>query len=165
MNGSVLTTRSDPRRRSDAPPPGRCRRCGRVHGRALTRRGLLGAAAGASLVALGAGGRRPGRALAQDAGAVARPIPGGIDLGDGNVIHVYDYSQGFQPGVIVDFRGLVGIHHLRGEGTVTTGGGGGGLSTPTATGDRLVYDTDMRFMQGTYVGEDGQEHEGTFGFV
>jgi hypothetical protein len=95
---------------------------------------------------------------------VPKPIPGGLDFGSGP-LHVYDYSQGFEPSTITDFRGFVGIHHLQGEGTVTTGGGGGGLSTPTATGDRLHYDADMRFMQGTYVGEDGQEREGTFGFV
>jgi hypothetical protein len=102
--------------------------------------------------------------FAQTDGAVPKPIPGGMDFGSGP-LHVYDYSQGFEPSTITDFRGFVGIHHLQGEGTVTTGGGGGGLSTPTATGDRLHYDADMRFMQGTYVGEDGQEREGTFGFV
>ena len=106
-----------------------------------------------------------GRAGAQDAGTGPKPVPGGIDLGGGNLIHVYDYSQGFEPSSITDFRGFVGIQHLRGWGTVTTGGGGGGMATPAATGDRLQYDTDMRFMQGTYIGEDGQEREGTFGFI
>jgi hypothetical protein len=105
------------------------------------------------------------RAGAQAEPAGPRPIPGGIDLGDGNLIHVYDYSQGFEPSTITDFRGFVGIHHLRGEGTVTSGGGGGGIATPTATGDRLSYDTDMRFMQGTFIAKDGTEQEGTFGFV
>jgi hypothetical protein len=124
----------------------------------------LQAAAGASF-ALGAGVHRTGRAGAQAATAGPKPIPGGIDVGDGNLIHVYDYSQGFEPATITDFRGFVGIHHLRGEGTVTKGGDGDGIATPAATGDRLSYDTDMRFMQGTYVGEDGQEHEGTFGFI
>jgi hypothetical protein len=34
-----------------------------------------------------------------------------------------------------------------------------------AEGDRLAFDADMRFMAGTYVGEDGQEHEGVFGLI
>jgi hypothetical protein len=94
-----------------------------------------------------------------------KPIPGGLDLGDGNVIHVYVPEPGVEPATITDFRGFVGVSHAQGEGTVTTGGGAGGMSTPTATGDRLVYDADLRFMQGRYLGEDGQEHTGTFAFV
>jgi hypothetical protein len=78
---------------------------------------------------------------------------------------VYDYIPGNEPSTIGDFRGLVAINHLQGEGTVTRGSTSGGISTPTATGDRLVYDADMRIMKGLYVGEDGQEHEGTFGFI
>ena len=160
MDQAALTARSNllPR----PPAPGRCPRCGERHG--LSRRRLLQTAAGVSL-ALGAGAHRTGRVQAQAASAGPKPIPGGIDLGDGDLIHVYNYSQGFEPATITDFRGFVGIHHLRGEGTVTMGGGGDGIATPAATGDRLSYDTDMRFMQGTYVGEDGQEHEGTFGFI
>ena len=30
---------------------------------------------------------------------------------------------------------------------------------------KLLFDTDMRFMQGIYVGQDGAVHRGTFGFV
>jgi len=131
--------------------------------RAMSRRQVMRGAAGLTLAGIGAG--RLSVARAQDAGAAPKPIPGGIDLGDGNLIHVYDYSQGWDPATITDFRGLVGIHHLRGWGTVSTGGGGGRLSTPTAIGDRLEFDADMRFMQGTYIGEDGQTRQGTFGFV
>ncbi len=150
---------------SAAGPPLKPRRHGHAHfwHRALSRRQVVRTAAG--LVVTGVGVGRAGRALAQDgAMATPKPIPGGIDLGGGELIHVYDYSQGFEPATITDFRGLVGINHLRTEGTVTSGGGGG-PSTPTATGDRLVVDVDMRFMQGTYIGEDGQPHQGTFGFV
>jgi len=38
----------------------------------------------------------------------------------------------------------------------------------TATGSdgsSWFFDTDMRFMDGEYVGEDGKHHHGTFGFV
>jgi hypothetical protein len=131
--------------------------------RALSRRGVVRAVGGLALVGLAG---RPSRALAQDAaGAMPKPIAGGGFEVDGELLHVYDYLPGNEPSTIGDFRGLVAINHLQGEGTVTRGGGGGGVSTPTATGDRLVYDADMRIMKGLYVGEDGQEHEGTFGFI
>lgn len=158
----VVAHLPDPALRALAPPGYR----GHAHfwDRALSRRRVVRGGAGLALVGAGLGHR--GRVLAQEGGgATPKPIPGGIDLGGGQLIHVYDYSQGFDPSTITDFRGLVGINHIRGTGTVTTDGGGGGLSTPTATGDVLHTDVDMRFMQGTYVGEDGQEHEGTFGFV
>jgi len=131
--------------------------------RALSRRGVVRAAGGLALVGLAG---RAGRAHAQDAAGVSpKPIPGGGFDYEGESFHVYDYIPGNEPSTIGDFRGLVAINHLLGEGTVTRGGGGGGISTPTATGDRLVYDADMRIMKGLYIGEDGQEHEGTFGFI
>ncbi len=94
-----------------------------------------------------------------------KPIEGGGFEIEGELLHVYDYLPGNEPSTIGDFRGLVAINHLQGEGTVTRGGPASGLSKPTTTGDRLVYDADMRIMKGLYVGEDGQEHEGTFGFI
>ena len=131
--------------------------------RALTRRGVAQTAAGLVLAGLAAG--RWDWAVAQDAGgATPKPIAGGGFEVEGELLHVYDYVPGNEPSTIGDFRGLVAINHLQGEGTVIRGGGGG-ISTPTATGDRLVYDADMRVMKGLYIGEDGQEHEGTFGFI
>jgi hypothetical protein len=119
----------------------------------------------AGLVVAGMAGRA-GRALAQEtAVAMPKPIAGGGFEVEGELLHVYDYVPGNEPSTIGDFRGLVAINHLAGEGTVLRGSDTGGLSTPTATGDRLVYDADMRIMKGLYVGEDGQEHEGTFGFI
>jgi hypothetical protein len=141
--------------------------------RAYTRRGIVRAGAGAALIGLTG---RPAHALAQDAAgatptwdevAMPKPIAGGGFEVEGEVLHVYDYLPGNEPSTIGDFRGLVAINHLQGEGTVTRGGSGsgGGISTPSATGDRLVYDADMRVMKGLYIGEDGQEHQGTFGFI
>ncbi|HEU5432877.1 MAG TPA: hypothetical protein VFU81_14515 [Thermomicrobiales bacterium] len=129
--------------------------------RAPSRRQLLKATGALALAGIGFRGQFP--AAAQTAGANPRPIPGGLDFGSGP-LHVYDYSPGFEPATITDFRGLVGILHLQGEGTVTRGGSGG-MATPTATGDRLAYDADLRFMQGVYIGEDGKAHEGNFAFV
>jgi hypothetical protein len=131
--------------------------------RAVSRRAVMQSAAG--LVVAGMAGRA-GRALAQEtAVAMPKPIAGGGFEVEGELLHVYDYVPGNEPSTIGDFRGLVAINHLAGEGTVLRGSDTGGLSTPTATGDRLVYDADMRIMKGLYVGEDGQEHEGTFGFI
>jgi hypothetical protein len=36
---------------------------------------------------------------------------------------------------------------------------------PDGSVETLLFDTDMRFMQGTYVGLDGAVHHATFGFV
>jgi hypothetical protein len=135
--------------------------------RALSRRHFVRTAA--ALAALGLATSHPASrsALAQATdGAMPKPIPGGIQppFAD-ELIHHYLPAPGSEPSQITDFRGFVSIAHVQGEGTVTTGGGGGGLSTPTATGDRLVFDADMRFMQGLYVGEDAQEHTGTFAFI
>lgn len=98
-------------------------------------------------------------------GAMPRPIPGGLDLGNGQVIHIYNSELGQEPSTITDFRGFVGVSHAQGEGTVTKGREAGGLTAPTATGDRLVYNANMRFMQGRYVGDDGEEHHGTAAFI
>jgi hypothetical protein len=109
---------------------------------------------------------RANRVLAQESTvAMPKPIAGGGFEIEGELLHVYDYIPGNEPSTIGDFRGLVAINHLAGEGTVLRGSDTGGISTPTADGDRLVYDADMRVMKGLYIGEDGQEHEGTFGFI
>ena len=142
--------------------------------RAYTRRGIVRGAGGLALMGLAG---RSHHALAQGTPAASdpwtdvatpKPIPGGGFEVEGETLHVYDYLPGNEPSTIGDFRGLVAINHLQGEGIVTRGGGssgGGGISTPSATGDRLVYDADMRIMEGLYIGEDGQEHQGTFGFI
>jgi hypothetical protein len=88
-----------------------------------------------------------------------------LELGDGRVIHIYHNESGLEPSTITDFRGYVGVSHAQGEGTVTRGSAAGGLSASTATGDRLVYNANLRFMQGRYVGEDGEEHDGTAAFI
>jgi hypothetical protein len=44
-------------------------------------------------------------------------------------------------------------------------GTGTGTNTNTGAPTRLVFDADVRFMQGQYIGMNGQNHEGTFVFV
>ena len=60
-----------------------------------------------------------------------------------------------EPSAIGDFNGVVGAVELQGTGTGRQGG----------TSETLLFDADMRFMQGVYVGVDGHTHQGTFGFV
>ena len=131
--------------------------------RAHSRRRFIQAAGG--FAAAGLAGSRGYHAFAQEAGgANPKPIPPGFEI-EGQKFHVYLNEPGNEPSTIGDFRGLVAINHLQGEGTVIRGGPNGGLATPTATGDRIGYDADMRIMKGQYIGEDGQEREGTFGFI
>lgn len=147
--------------------PDQARSRGHAHfwHRALSRRSALGVAGGLLLAGLAHHAQTQPALARQTDRAMPKPIAGGGFEVDGELLHVYDYLPGNEPATIGDFRGLVAINHLQGEGTVTRGGGGGGISTPTTTGDRLVYDADMRIMKGRYVGEDGQEHQGTFGFI
>jgi hypothetical protein len=39
------------------------------------------------------------------------------------------------------------------------------MATDLSTGERLLVDTDIRFVDGVYVGADGRTHQGTFGLV
>ena len=43
--------------------------------------------------------------------------------------------------------------------------GTGTARNPDGSVETLLFDTDMRFMKGTYVGLDGAVHHATFGFV
>jgi hypothetical protein len=100
----------------------------------------------------------PEIARASEAGGAAtpRPIPGGIDVG-GKTFHVFTPASGVEPSTITDFDGVVGIANIGGTGT--------GTDTATGKTTSLVFDADMRFMKGTFVALDGDEHRGTFGFV
>lgn len=130
--------------------------------RPWSRRRLLGSAGAASALAVAAGLRVP--TLAAVADPTPKPVPGGIDpFNKGMLFHVYDFGQ--EPSTITDFRGAVGIARVGGEGTITKGTAGLATGTPVPTGGRLVFDVDMRFMQGTYRAEDGQLHDGTFSLV
>lgn len=147
------------------PPPtsrvdGTARAFGHSHfwERAASRRTFIKTAAGAAGgVALGAALHGRGRAEAKTPSADPRPIPNGIQpFGDGTeVFHLFLPVPGAEPSSIFDFNGLVGVCQVQGEG-----------AGRDATGsERLLFDADLRFMKGTYVGMDGRHHRGTFGFV
>jgi hypothetical protein len=135
--------------------------------RALTRReALASAAAGGAAVALTTTAF-PITASAQGPPRLGppfvypKPIPGGMKIpppvGTGKVFHLFLPGPGKDPSVITDFDGFVGLSHIGGKGT----------GTDLRTGKRktLVFDADMRFMKGAYVGVDGKRHFGTFAFV
>jgi hypothetical protein len=139
----------------------------------LTRRavirGAAGAAAGvASAVAV------PKTAAAHDRGhephrlpVPPEPIPGGIELAPGQVIHVFapgptevtlPFSgatlQGVdtEPTTIKDFNGFSAVAFHVGTATARDG-------------TNYDFETDVRTFQGTYVDGTGTRRFGTFGFI
>jgi len=74
----------------------------------------------------------------------------------GVTFHLTSFGRGMDPSSITDFKGLVGVADVQGKGTARN---------PDGSVETLLFDTDMRFMQGVYVGQDGAVHRGTFGFV
>ena len=86
-----------------------------------------------------------------------RPIPGGFDenfnpVSSDPLVHVLPPSVGFEMATVTDFNGVIGAAELQG----TASG---------SDGSAYTFDSDMRFMQGAYVGLDGRVYEGAFGFV
>jgi hypothetical protein len=122
----------------------------------LSRRHFLGTAAGATGIVLGSGLWMPGQALASGGGAAPKPIPGGLVIG-GTLFHVFPVAPGVEPSSITDFHGSIGAAQVQGTGT--------GTNTLTGHKQGLIFDSDMRFMQGVYIGVDGKKHQGTFCFI
>ena len=100
----------------------------------------------------------PGSATA--AGSDPKPIPGGIQIPDGPLIHVFapgPVDLGFQgenvePGTITDFSGFSAIAYIAGTAT-------------DADGNTYTMVNDMRVYRGTYVSQDGSVLTGTFAFI
>ena len=116
--------------------------------------GTAAAAAGASL---GSGLLWPAAASAGSFSvSPPRPTPATTTI-NGVAFHfVNPFQAGVDPSSITDFKGFVGAADVQGTGTARN---------PDGSVETLLFDTDMRFMQGTYVGLDGAVHEATFGFV
>jgi hypothetical protein len=105
---------------------------------------------------MGAGLLRPARAVAAKSfDATPKPVPGGFTFGSQH-FHTSSFGPGREPATITDFNGFVGVADVRGTGSA---------ANPDGSTETLLFDTDMRFMTGVYVGQDGADHEGTFGFV
>jgi hypothetical protein len=107
-------------------------------------------------VLLGSGLLRPAMATASTAaGAAPKPTTNTVVL-NGLTFHLTSFGPGADPSSITDFKGLVGVADVQGTGTATY---------PDGSTEPLLFDTDMRFMKGTYVGQDNRMHNATFGFV
>jgi hypothetical protein len=109
--------------------------------------GAAGAAVGAGLL--------PGTVLAKTSDATPRKTKNTVTL-NGVTFHLTFFGPGVDPSSITDFNGSVGVADVRGSGTATY---------PDGSSETLLYDTDLRFMNGVYVGQDGEVHRGTFGFT
>lgn len=127
--------------------------------RGFGRRQFMRTVAGAAGLGLVSGLSLPSKALAQAGSGVPKPIPGGVSP-LGIPIHHFPLptpgtplSQLTEPSEITDFNGFIGGTRIRG------GGIGTGFNQP------LAFQTDMGFMQGEFVGEDGEHHNGTFVFI
>jgi hypothetical protein len=122
----------------------------------LSRRQFMTAAAATTGVVLGSGLWMPKLAMA--AGSDPKPIPGGFPL-NGKFFHVDPSSPGpnVENSTIYDFHGAIGAAHVQGTGTGNYIGKG--------RHETLNFDSDMRFMQGTYIGMDGNQYSDTFGFI
>jgi hypothetical protein len=129
----------------------------------VSRRNFLTDAAGAAGFAFWI----PGLAEAAQGkvkSAVPKPIPGGASP-LGILVHHFPVlptatpftSMGVanlnDPSQITDFKGFVGLNRIRGAGT-----GAGFAGT-------LAFQADMGFMKGRFIAEDGDQHEGVFGFI
>ena len=122
----------------------------------LSRRAFVGSAAGAASVAMGAMLLRPGGAFAAPkSNPSPKPTANTMNL-NGTDFHVTFFGPGVDPSSIGDFNGFVGVAQVQGTGIGTN---------PDGSTESLLYDTDMRFMSGVYVGQDDRVHQGTFGFI
>jgi hypothetical protein len=96
-------------------------------------------------------------ALARGKPGDPKPIPGGFDLGFNPVpsnpfIHVLPPSVPFEMSTIGDFNGTVGASEIQG-------------TARGSDGSTYTFDTDMRFMVGTYIDAAGNVQHGSFAFI
>jgi hypothetical protein len=122
---------------------------------ALSRRAFMGSMASVAGAAMGIGLLPSGVLAAKPSSSAPKPTANIANL-FGVDFHLTFFGAGIDPSSIGDFNGFVGVADVQGTGTATYRDG----STET-----LLFDTDMRFMSGVYVGQDGAVHKGAFGFV
>jgi hypothetical protein len=111
-----------------------------------------------SVAATAAIGLVPGSVLARRPASSPPPMPTSNTIVlNGVTFHFTPFEPaGNDPSSIGDFNGLVGVADVQGTGTATY---------PDRGPETLLFDTDMRFMSGSYVGYDGAVHSGAFALV
>jgi hypothetical protein len=122
------------------------------HAWGITRRRFLATGAAATAAFTASAVFAPLEAAANERGAFPVPVPANPAFGG---LHIYEVALGSEPSAIGDFDGFVGAAIVDGAGVGGTHG----------AREHLLFDTDMRFMKGTFRGTDGERHEGTFAFV
>jgi hypothetical protein len=97
------------------------------------------------------------------------PIPGGFNAKDAfgprfpdRFFHLFLPGPGLEPSTIFNFKGKVAIQSIHGTGTRTDLDPISGQ--PLSQTPSLPFATDLRFFDGTYVGVDDEQHQGTFAF-
>jgi hypothetical protein len=126
------------------------------HAGVLSRRAFMGTTAVLAGAVVGSRMLAPMKALgATRANAAPKPTTNIVNL-NGTDFHLTFFGPGIDPSTIADFNGFVGVADVQGTGTATN---------PDGSTEQLLFDTDMRFMSGVYVGQDGAVHKGAFGFV
>lgn len=130
---------------------------GRIGG-SVTRRNFLRNTAGAAGLAFWIP-EASQSGLAKGKSAEPRPIPGGASP-LGIFIHHFPAQPTAtplealnEPSQITDFKGFVGLNRIRGAGT-----------SPQFA-QVLAFQADMGFMKGVFIAEDGNLHQGVFGFI
>ena len=122
----------------------------------LSRRAFIGGATAATGITVGSGLLWPaaGSAVARP-NRKPKPTTGTFKV-NGITFHATSFGPGMDPSSITDFKGFVGVADVRGKGIA---------KHPNGRVETLLFDTDMRFMKGVYVAQDGKTYHGTFGFV
>ena len=118
----------------------------------VSRRRFIKTAAGVTGAVLGAELYMPALTRADSPGGTPTPIPRG-GLGLPLDFRIFGFGPGAEPSSITDFKGFIGVTDVQ------------GMATNMMTGERILVDTDMRFMDGVFIGTDGKMHQGTFGFI
>src|ERR1700741_3802327 len=121
------------------------------HGHSLSRRRLLQAGAATTAMLAASSALAPLRANAASAAGGGTPVPVPANPAFGG-LHIYEVALGSEPSAVGDFNGLVGAAIVDGTG-IARG--------PHGATEELLFDTDMRFMEGRFRGTDGLTHEGT----
>ena len=105
----------------------------------------------------------------QASNAAPVPIPGGFSAQQAfgprfpnRFFHLFLPGPGTEPSTIFNFQGKMAILNIHGTGIRSEFDPETGELTDQSF--NLPFATDVRFMQGTYVGIDGQQHQGTFAF-
>lgn len=116
---------------------------------------MLGGAAGAAGGLVATALLPTGALAARRSNPAPKPTTNIINF-NGLDFAVTFFGPGMDPSSITDFNGFVGVAQVQGTGTGTN---------PDGSEETLLFDSDMRFMSGVYVGQDGAVHKGAFGFV